>query len=257
MIDPTPATDRPATFQRRPQKMATLLAQRIVGEITDGGLQPGALMRSERDMLEEYGVARGTLREALRYLEIQGVLTIRPGPGGGPTVNAVEPRSLASVIALLLQLSETPFSTILEARQVLEPATAAMATQHALPTHIAALEQSIESMSAALKDASTFLAENRSFHNIIANAADNRLFELLLQSLSWITDATALGVTYGDQHRRGILKAHETIYDAIVARDPEAAGEAMRVHMDEFHRYITRHYSAILDKPLRWDETTL
>src|ERR1700682_4416911 len=89
----------------RPQKTAILLAQRIVGEISDQGYGPGTLLLPEREMLQRYGVARGTLREALRFLEIQGVLTIRPGPAGGPTVNNVEPRSLASAIALLLQLS--------------------------------------------------------------------------------------------------------------------------------------------------------
>ena len=71
----------------RPQKTAILLAQRIVGEITDQNLAPGTLLLPEREMLQRYGVARGTLREALRFLEIQGVLTIKPGPSGGPTVN--------------------------------------------------------------------------------------------------------------------------------------------------------------------------
>src|ERR1700761_327644 len=87
----------------RPQKTAILLAQRIVGEITDQNLAPGTLLLPEREMLQRYGVARGTLREALRFLEIQGVLTIKPGPSGGPTVNTPDPRSLASAIALLLQ----------------------------------------------------------------------------------------------------------------------------------------------------------
>lgn len=241
----------------RPQKMAILLAQRIVDEITDRKLPPGAALPPERAMLHEFGVARGTLREALRYLEIQGVLTIRPGPGGGPTVNGVEPRSLASVIALLLQLSHAPFSTILEARQLLEPATAAMAAERASPADLNALKASLGAMDEALDDLPSFLAENRNFHDIIAYASGNRLFELLLRSLSWITDASALGVDYDDKRRHGILAAHEKIYDAITSRDPVAAEEAMRGHMDEFGRYINRHYTSVLKKPLRWDETSI
>jgi DNA-binding FadR family transcriptional regulator len=248
---------RPIVPITRPQKTATLLAQRIVGQITDRKLAPGASLPPERQMLEEFGVARGTLREALRFLEIQGVLTIRPGPGGGPTVNDVEPRSLASVIALLLQLSHAPFSTILEARQLLEPGTAAMAAERASRAEVAALQASLDAMEEKLDDLEAFLAENRNFHDITAQASGNRLFELLLRSLSWITDASVLGVDYDDKRRRGILAAHEKIYDAIKARDPVAAEEAMRGHMDEFARYINRHYSSVLKKPLRWDQTSI
>jgi GntR family transcriptional repressor for pyruvate dehydrogenase complex len=248
---------RPAVPMLRPQKTAILLAQRIVGEITDRKLKPGAPLPPEREMLQEFGVARGTLREALRFLEIQGVLTIRPGPGGGPTVNGVEPRSLASVIALLLQLSDAPFSTILEARQLLEPATAGMAAERVSRADLNALKASLVTMEQEISDLQAFLAENRNFHDIIAHASGNRLFELLLRSLSWITDASALGVDYDDKRRHGILSAHEKIYEAIASRDPAVAEEAMRVHMDEFARYINRHYSSVLKKPLRWDQTSI
>jgi len=234
-----------------------LLAQRIVGEITDNKLEPGAALMSEREMQQRYGVARGTLREALRFLEIQGVVSIRPGPGGGPTVNGVEPRSLASIIALLLQLSDAPFSTILEARQLLEPATAAMAAEGASKADLAKLRESIAHMTLVLDDLPAFLAENRNFHDIIARASGNRLFELLLRSLSWITDASVLGVNYDLSHRKGILNAHQVVYDALVARDPEAAEDAMRVHMDEFARYLGKHYRVVLKQPLRWDLTAL
>lgn len=246
-----------SALRHRPQKTAMLLAQRIVGEITENNLEPGTVLISEKEMQLQYGVARGTLREALRYLEIQGVLTIRPGPGGGPTVNGVEPRSLASVIALLLQLSDAPFSTILEARQLLEPATAAMAAEKASRGDLKRLRESIAHMSENLGEAQEFLDENRNFHDIIAQASGNRLFELLLRSLSWITDASVLGVNYDDRGRKGILDAHKVVYDALEARDPDAAEDAMRMHMDEFARYLGRHYNAVLKKPLRWDLTAL
>jgi len=231
-----------------------LLAQRIVSEITDRDLPPGTVLASERQMLEEYSVARGTLREALRFLEIQGVLTIKPGPGGGPAVNGVEPRSLASVIALLLQLAGATFSAVLEARQLLEPPTAALAAERATPAQIASLAVSLEVMDGKLDDAHGFLEENRVFHDTIARASGNELFHLLVQSLSWLFDASNLGVEYDARRRASVQKAHRAIYEAVAAHDPEAAQEAMRLHIDEFARYLGRYYSGVLTSRLRWEQ---
>jgi DNA-binding FadR family transcriptional regulator len=241
----------------RPHKTAILLAQRIVREITERKLAPATVLPPERVMLQEYGVARGTLREALRFLEIQGVLTMKPGPGGGPTVNGVEPRSLASVIALLLDLSHAPFSTILEARRVLEPAMAGMAAAHVDESFLNSLRASLEAMEAVVDDSPSFFAENSNFHGIIARASGNRLFELLQGSLGWIIDASALGVRYDTRRRRAIVRAHEEIYRALEARDGRAAEHAMRAHLDEFAAYVQRHYAHVLKEPLRWDATVL
>lgn len=244
----------PPSNNHRPQKTAMLLAQRIVGEITDQGLAPGLMLPPEREMLELYGVARGTLREALRFLEMQGVVSIKPGPGGGPVVNAPDARPLASVIALLLQRSDVPFRTILEARQLLEPAMAAMAATRGDPEDIAAIEQSIVAMRDDLGDIRAFLNGNHVFHASIGHASGNQLFDYLLSSLSSIMDATILGVDYPEKRRRAVLEAHERIYERIAAQDADGAAEAMRRHIDEFARYLERYYQHVLEQPLRWDQ---
>ena len=70
----------------RPQKTALIVAKRVVEDIYKSGQSAGDRLPPERVMLEHYGVGRGTLREALRFLELQGVLTLKPGPGGGPVI---------------------------------------------------------------------------------------------------------------------------------------------------------------------------
>ena len=67
----------------RPAKTAMIIAQRIVADIARDSLAPGASLPPERMMMETYEVGRGTLREALRFLEFQGVITLKPGPRGG------------------------------------------------------------------------------------------------------------------------------------------------------------------------------
>jgi DNA-binding FadR family transcriptional regulator len=233
-----------------------LLAQRIVDDITDDGLEPRDMLSPEREMLLEYEVARGTLREALRYLEMQGVVVIKPGPGGGPMVNGVEPRALASTIGLLLQLSRAPFSTIVEVRQLLEPAMAAMAAERANEEEILALRASVDAMRERLNDGRFFLEENRRFHDLVATASGNSLFRLLLASLTWIMDASPLGVEYSPARRRHVATAHDRIAQAIEARDPTRAEDAMRQHMDEFAEYVRTKHRDVLRAPLRWSSVT-
>jgi GntR family transcriptional repressor for pyruvate dehydrogenase complex len=238
----------------KPQKTAMLLAQRIVSEITDGGLAPGTMLPSEQEMLTEYGVARGTLRETLRYLESQGILAIKPGPRGGPVVTSPDPRHLASTIALLLQVTGAPYRTVVEARQVVEPALAARAAAVATDAQIAELAQSVDRMEAALDDLPAFLDEGYAFHGLIAEMSGNRLFEQLLGSLGWITDGTALGVDYPKRARTQVLEVHRAISEAVADRDPVLAECRMREHIDSYVAYLERHHRTLLDQRLRWED---
>ena len=234
--------------------MALVVALEIVSEITSKPLAPGTMLASEKDMLLDYEVGRGTLREALRFLEMQGVITIRPGPGGGPVVNSPDARDLAQSLSLFLQLLRTPFRSIVEARMVLEPAMAASAAERIDQDHLDEIRASVERMEANLGDIDDFLRENERFHELVAWSSGNSLFGLLISSLHWITDGTALGVDYPPLRQKAVATAHRGIYEAIASRTPDVARAAMERHIGEFAKYIERYYPAIWDSPLRWDQ---
>lgn len=238
----------------RPQKTALLLAQRIVGEITDRGLGAGSSLPSEKAMLEQYAVARGTLRETLRFLEIQGVILMKTGPGGGPVVATPSSRPLASNIALLLQRTDTPFRAVVEARLTLEPALAAAAAERIGEEELTALNQSVEVMRDQINVLDVFLLENERFHSLIAFAGGNQIFISFIESLGWIFDATSLGVVYPEKARLAVCEEHARIYQALAAHNPEEAAESMLSHVRDFAEYMERKYSATLDSPLRWDQ---
>jgi GntR family transcriptional regulator, transcriptional repressor for pyruvate dehydrogenase complex len=231
-----------------------LLAQRLVSEISENGLTPGTPLPSERQMLEEFQVARGSLREALRFLEIQGVISIKTGPGGGPVVAERVSHSLASIIAMFLQLDGAPFSDVLEARLVLEPALAQKAAERIGDEQAAELEESVRRMRENLDDLNAFLDENDVFHEIIADAAGNRVFGLVISSLNWISDGTPLGVDYPQEVRKSVCKEHARISKAIGERDGPKAMAAMSTHIGDFANYLGRFYPALVDAPLRWDQ---
>lgn len=244
---------RGATRSSKPPKTAVLLAQRIVRDIVDNGLSDGATLRPERQMLIEYEVGRGTLREAMRFLEIQGVVSIKPGPGGGPVVRQPDERHLAGTIALLLQLSGTPFRSIVEARAVLEPGLAAGAADRIKPEDLQELGETVEIMRRDITDENAFLRENERFHDLIAWSSGNDLFGYLVTSLHWITDGTVLGVEYPERRRHDVLRAHDAIYRAIASGDAEEAARTMREHIGGFSRYMEAKYPQIMDRPISWE----
>jgi GntR family transcriptional regulator, transcriptional repressor for pyruvate dehydrogenase complex len=238
----------------RPKKTAMLLAQRLVAEIADNNLAPGTPLPPEHEMLERYEVARGSLREALRFLEIQGVLTIKTGASGGPIVGRPGSRHLASILAMMLQLEHAHFNDVLEARQVMEPPLARLAADRMSDRQIEALHESVVRMREQIEDDGAFLEENQTFHTEIAEATGNHLFALLTSSLNWISDASVLGVRYPLDARRSVCQEHGRIQQAIADREGDRAEAAMSVHLGDFAAYVHKNFPLSVAAELSWDE---
>lgn len=230
-----------------------IIARRIVDDIRRNGHSVGDKLPPERVMLEQYQVGRGTLRESLRFLELQGVISLKPGPGGGPTVERPDASNLATTLVLMLQFDNAPFRDIVEARRGLEPLMARLAAERMTPEQLAKLEESVERMRDHLDDEEVFLEANQRFHDVIAWSSGNALFGFLIDALLGIIDGTALGVDYPPHRRAAVLKAHTRIFEALKQRDPEASMEAMQAHIDEYMRYVTRKFPDVLARPVTWD----
>src|ERR1035437_9212845 len=185
----------------RAHKAAMAIAQQIVEEISSNNYAAGTKLSTEKDMLEQYGVGRGTLRESLRFLEMNGVVTMKPGPGGGPVVGEPDARDLAGTLGLLLQIHHTPFQSIVEVRQDIEPIIAGLAARNATPESLDRIWRSVEFMKENLDDEKLFLEANERFHDFVAWGSGKTVFALLLGSLHWITDGSPLGVGYPKERR--------------------------------------------------------
>ncbi|MEW2354437.1 FadR/GntR family transcriptional regulator [Spirillospora sp. NPDC029432] len=241
-----------ASANLRPKKTAELLAQRIVADINRRGNTVGDRLPPERVMLEKYNVGRGTLRESLRFLELQGVISLKPGPGGGPVVQQPDAGNLATALTLLLQFGNAPFRTIAEARSGLEPMMARLAAERMTDDSLAALKASVDTMQDNLDDQVVFLEENKRFHDLIAHGSGNALFGYVVDALLGILDGSAIGIDYPEVRRTAVHKAHLAIYEAIASRDPAASSEAMTRHIDEYVRYAERKFPEVLAAPIVW-----
>jgi len=236
----------------RPQKTAILVAQRIVDDISEQGRQVGDRLSPERVMLEEYQVGRGTLRESLRFLELQGVISLKPGPGGGPIVEKPDASHLATSLILLLQFERAPFRSILETRTALEPLMARLASQRIDAERLTQLKESVTTMAQHISDQHVFLETNKSFHDIIAWGSGNTVFAYLVDALLGILDGSVLGIDYPEHRRITVLKRHSSIYEAIAATDGDVAEDSMRQHIAEMTRYLEKKFAATMDAPVTW-----
>ena len=238
----------------RPKKTALILAQRIVRDIHRQRLQPGDMLPAERMMMEQYDAGRGTLRESLRYLELQGLLSFKPGPGGGPVVEKPGADSLSATLALLLQFDRAPYRVIAEARSAFEPLMAALAAQRITPERMVELEKSVTDMEDGIEDIAIYLESNENFHDTIAWASGNSLFGFLIDVMVGSMDLSgaAQGIQYSIRQRHAVLRAHTGILEAIRAGDAELAESSMRVHIDEYVTHAEKKYPEAMERLITW-----
>ncbi|WP_127818100.1 FadR/GntR family transcriptional regulator [Microbacterium sp. CPCC 204701] len=236
----------------RPQKTALLVAQQIVADIQRRGNVPGDRLPPEKAMLEQYQIGRGTLRESLRYLELQGLISLKPGPGGGPVVEKPTGIGLATVISLLLQMENAPYRNIIEARGSLEPAMSRLAASRMTDDELSSLRANLDRMLADIDDPEVFADANQEFHDIIAHSSGNALFAHMIDALTGILDGTSIGIEYPEHRRLAVHQAHTRIYETLAAHDPVAAADAMREHIGEYTQYIEAKYPEVVEAPISW-----
>ncbi|MET8051118.1 FCD domain-containing protein [Streptosporangium sp. NPDC005286] len=230
-----------------------LIARRIIDDVRRNGYSVGDRLPSERLMLEDYQVGRGTLRESLRFLELQGVISLKPGPGGGPTLEKPDASNLATALVLLLQFENAPFRSVVEARVGLEPMMTRLAAERMTGEQLQRLAESVDGMRENLNDREIFLDTNKAFHDIIAWSSGNALFGFLIDALLGIIDGTALGVNYPLHRRSAVLKAHTRIFEALSAHDGDSSMAAMEAHIQEYLRYVEKKYPEAMAQPVTWD----
>lgn len=243
--------DAASTF-KRPRKTSELIAREIAREVVQRDLSEGARLPNERDMVERFGVGRGTLREALRLLETRGVLTIRTGSRGGAVVRRPRPEDLGDALTLMLQFQRASFRDVIEARQALEPMLTRLATERIDAEGLAALDESVQLILDNLGDQEIFLAQNLRFHQTIAKASGSVVLRGFSDSLKAIADGALVGVRYTARRHQGVAEAHAKVAAAVRGGDPEWAEQTMRAHLDEASTFWRRKYANLVSRPVEW-----
>ena len=239
------------------QKKSALLAQQIVDEIVNDGLVAGDRLPPEAEMSAYYGVGRSTIREALRVLESQGVITIKTGPGGGPVVAPFDAGFLAANIALHLQLSGATFRDVMNARLVIEPAIAGAAAELGDDDTLKALNSIVENSASLPETAAASVRQNlvtdsADFHDIVAAGSGNPFFEYLMMAIHRITEPFAQQLSYAGERRERLVRHHREIVEGIASGDRDVAAGAMRKDLLEFFDYVDQEAPGVLAEKIDW-----
>jgi len=231
------AEPQQALFINKSQHVARLLLDRIVEE----NLHQGSSFGTEAELLEQYQVSRPTLRESLRILESQGVLSLRPGPKGGIIVEKPSIDILAHSFSVFLRIHDVPLIEILRARMAIEPALIRDAALNGTEEHFAEMDASVDRLEAVKDDDGTVLKrENRIFHNIIAKAAHNPVLEVFWQTICSLASGEGEGIKFTERNRLAVVAAHRELTAACRRRDPDLAQNLMMQHLGELEVLLNK-----------------
>ncbi|GGE45556.1 GntR family transcriptional regulator [Agaricicola taiwanensis] len=237
--------DSPASYSSKAEQ----IAQALLAWIATSKLGPGDTLATEAELLAQFGVSRPTLRESLRILESQEVIRLRPGPGGGILVRRPSVDTLAHSFSVFLRLNDVPFIEVLKAREAIEPALAAEAALNGEEVLFEEMQQSIVRMKQADMSDEAFVAENRMFHRLVAQASGNEVLKTFWEAISIMASGEHHGIRYSFGNRRHIAQAHQAILDACRRRDAQGASSAMASHVGELEHLVRTRYMHLLEQP--------
>lgn len=225
----------PARTRRRekPQQIADELRSLIVA----GELVEGESLGHEPDLVERFGVSRPSLREALRILETEGLITVVRGVRGGVVVHEPSERLTARTAALVLQARNVSLADVFEARSLLEPVAARRIGELRRRTAVVEeLRALVDRQQDAIDDPDRFGRANAEFHHRLVSLADNQTLSIVAEMLNEIVARAVTAVSRdadaGSQttRRRGI-RSQERLLELLEAGDGAAAEVHWRAHM--------------------------
>lgn len=206
-------------------KSCDVLAERLQQQILSGDYAPGAALPTERALVSTTGLGRGSVREALRILEAQGLVRTRAGRYGGSVVARPTDALLATHISLFAKGNSVSLRALVEARQALEPMVAYLAARNRTAEDLATLKAISRRIDqAAVDDVPLFLQENVHWHSALAAASHNDLLRAFTASISaQMFEASRLDKFASPDVRGLVTHAHRRILQAIEAQDADLA----------------------------------
>jgi DNA-binding FadR family transcriptional regulator len=235
----------------RRTKTSVIIAEAIVEDIFQRRVVPGTVLATEAQLMVTYGAGRATIREALRLLEAQGVLSIRPGPAGGAIVQRPALGHIAQLLSVLLSLNSGSLHEVIDARLVIEPALAFRAAASATEAQRQGLLDSVKRQEEVIDAEARFLEENERFHALLAEAACSRALAAFQAAMRKIAVGQQVGVRYDRAAREATLKSHRSIVDAVRKRQQDRASLYMTKHMQALEAYLVANYSEQLGDSVR------
>ncbi|MGB8266790.1 MAG: FCD domain-containing protein [Candidatus Velthaea sp.] len=220
----------------KPGVNAASLAETLRERILGGEFGEGAVLPPERDLVDKTGLGRGSVREALRVLEAEGLIRTKTGRNGGTFTTLPDESDLTRFVSVFVRGRRVPVRALIEARVAIESSLAYYAALNREPADIEALERTSAELEAT-PDGPHFARRNLAWHYCIATASRNELLVAFLASISSaiaresLAHARAFEADSAGEIRAAVTRAHRAITDAVVKGDAEAAKRRMERHL--------------------------
>ncbi|HVQ48674.1 MAG TPA: FCD domain-containing protein [Mycobacterium sp.] len=230
------------------RRTAEIVADELRQQIIDGRLADGDLLPGQKQLVEHFNVSLVSVREALRILETEGLVSVRRGNRGGAVVHTPAKSSAAYMLGLVLQSDSVPVTDLRTALTELEPSCAALAARRPdrETTLIPDLVQSNEAMAANLNDPEKFSEIGREFHHVLALGCGNHTMVVVMGSLEalwtsqegeWFGRAKESNAFPTATKRRTVLNAHIKLTKAIADGDVDLARRLAYKHIGDAHTH--------------------
>jgi GntR family transcriptional repressor for pyruvate dehydrogenase complex len=236
MAEPRKTNQKVTVTKISVPKPSHVLANHLRDSILRGQIAEGDSLPSERDLVDQTGLSRGAVREALRTLAVEGLVHTRNGRFGGSVVTLPGNDSMASAINRFVQGRKLSLRTLQETREALEPFLARHAAERRSEEHLKELKGLHAELIAAVDNFQEFAAVNIKWHNAVARASGNELLAAVLYAISHgIHVATTTDEYDSPDTRKQVIHIHGQVNDAIEAGNAELAERSMRHHISATH----------------------
>ena len=215
------------------------VAHRLEAMIQDGTFPPGTLLPPERELMRLFDVGRPSIREALFALHRMGLVRVSTGERASVTTPTPDTliAHLSGAARAFLARGEG-VAHFQEARTLFESGIARLAAGRATDADVATLRRALEANAAARGDSQKFEQTDVAFHYVLAQITANPIFTAVHEALvDWLTSQRTIALRMPDAEAVA-LAGHRRIFEAVAARDAEAAGAAMQQHLREIARLI-------------------
>ncbi|MET3926313.1 FCD domain-containing protein [Devosia sp. 2618] len=213
--------------------------------IVEHGLGPGDRLPQERDLMAQFAASKGTVREALKSLEVQGLIGVRTGPGGGAFIERMSEGRAMSLLSNFLYAKNISIANIYQMRKSLEPLLAASATPHIDEAGLKRLEALISVYDHEPADAQERWTQRMAeldFHGVVAEYSDNAILaftcRFLQRLLKDLTIAQDIYVQPEPVRRETGIQHQRDLIAAMRARDTDAAANILSLHMAEAEQHM-------------------
>lgn len=214
------------------------VCDRIREQLMSGDLKPGDRLPGERELAEHFGIGRAGARDALRSLEVSGIVEARKGVNGGFFIRDVRHGGLAQTVQDMVSLAQVSIENVMEARTEITCVAIRLACVRATDADFAALQKDIDLHTDLFRlgQGSRNTQSVIEFYRLVAQATHNPLIVMMVDALSAVYQGLLAQVD--PRPNKEIMVVRQRVLDRMRARDAQAAAEAMAVYQRKVGDYL-------------------